>query len=88
MLGISKRAKNMRLSQNLTQEGLSLRSGVSLGSLKRFERTGEISIKSLIDIAVSLGCLNDFEQLFQNQLPTTSLFNTKAIKVRKRGSVK
>ena len=65
MQDIATRAREIRLSQNLTQAGLSLRSGVSLGSLKRFEKTGEISLKSLIDIANALGCLSDFEQLFQ-----------------------
>ena len=85
---IAKRAKELRLSQNLTQEGLSLRSGVSLGTLKRFEKSGEISIKSLIDIANALGCLGDFEQLFQNNTATTSLFDVKETKVRQRGAIK
>ena len=88
MADIAKRAKELRLSQNLTQEGLSLRSGVSLGTLKRFEKSGEISIKSLIDIANALGCLGDFEQLFQNNTATTSLFDVKETKVRQRGAIK
>lgn len=87
MQDIATRAREIRLSQNLTQAGLSLRSGVSLGSLKRFEKTGEISLKSLIDIAVALGCLGDFEKLFQTKA-STSLFDTKEVKVRKRGAVK
>ena len=71
---IALRAKAKRLEQNLTQQGLSVRSGVSLGTVKRFERFGEISLKSLIDIALVLGCLDDFEELFKvNQTPT-SLF--------------
>lgn len=88
MADIAKRAKELRLSQNLTQEGLSLRSGVSLGTLKRFEKSGEISIKSLIDIANALGCLSDFEQLFQNNTTATSLFDVKETKVRQRGAIK
>ena len=39
MQEIAERAKFKRLEQNLTQEGLALRSGVSLGSIKRFERS-------------------------------------------------
>ena len=88
MQDIAKRAREIRLSQNLTQAGLSLRSGVSLGSLKRFEKSGEISLKSLIDIANALGCLGDFEQLFQNNTATTSLFDVKETKVRQRGAIK
>ena len=86
MQDIALKAKTMRLEQNLTQQGLSARSGVSLGTIKRFERFGEISLKSLIDIALALGCLDDFEELF-NQTPT-SLFNSNNDKHRKRGTIK
>lgn len=85
---IATRAKDKRLEQNLTQEGLALRSGVSLGSVKRFERTGEISLKSLIDIALTLGCLENFEALFADNALKGSLFESKEEKKRKRGSVK
>lgn len=88
MQEIASRAKDMRLKQNLTQEGLALRSGVSLGSIKRFERTGEISLKSLIDIALALGCMDDFEDLFADNTLKGSLFDIKDEKKRKRGSVK
>lgn len=88
MQEIATRAKDQRLEQNLTQEGLALRSGVSLGSIKRFERTGEISLKSLIDIALALGCLDDFDTLFADHAPRGSLFENKDEKKRKRGSVK
>lgn len=56
--------RQFRLAQNLTQKGLALRSGVSLGSIKRFEASGEISLSSQLDIAMALGCLRDFESLF------------------------
>lgn len=88
MQEIATRAKGKRLEQNLTQEGLALRSGVSLGSIKRFERTGEISLKSLIDIALALGCLEDFVSLFADNAPRGSLFENKDEKKRKRGSIK
>ena len=39
-------------------------SGVSLGSLKRFENTGEISLVSLLKLAIVLDCAEEFEQLF------------------------
>lgn len=59
--------KNVRIRRKeakLTQEQLSKKSGVSLGSIKRFERTGEIALTSLIKISVALGCQEDFLQLF------------------------
>ena len=52
--------KQKRLDKNLTQEGLSLKSGVSLGSIKRFEQSGQIALESLLKIAFVLECLDDF----------------------------
>ncbi|MCI7420327.1 MAG: helix-turn-helix transcriptional regulator [Alphaproteobacteria bacterium] len=88
MQDIALKAKTMRLEQNLTQQGLSARSGVSLGTIKRFERFGEISLKSLIDIALALGCLDDFEELFNKNQTPTSLFHSNSDKHRKRGTIK
>ena len=45
-------------------EKLSEKSGVSLGSLKRFERTGQISLLSLTKLAVALGMQQELERLF------------------------
>ncbi len=63
-MDIAARMKRLRKHKKLTQAQLSARSDVSLGSLKRFERTGQISLSSLIKIAFALGCEDDFEQLF------------------------
>ena len=48
----------------MSQGQLSQLSGVSFGSLKRFEQTGEISLSSLVLIADALGCGGDFDALF------------------------
>lgn len=61
---IAMRVRARRKEKNITQVCLSKRADVSLGSIKRFEQTGEISLTSLIKIAYALGCENDFEQLF------------------------
>lgn len=61
---IVKRMRDRRKEKKLTQANLSERSDVSLGSLKRFEQTGEISLSSLIKIAFALGCEDDFNNLF------------------------
>ena len=70
---LAARAKARRLELNITQMELAERSGVSLGSLRRFERTGEISLASLLELALVLGELKQFTSLF---LPfqQTSLF--------------
>ncbi len=61
---IANRMRARRKEKKLSQTELSTRSDVSLGSLKRFESTGEISLSSLIKVAFALGCEDDFEHLF------------------------
>ncbi|MDR1953755.1 MAG: helix-turn-helix transcriptional regulator [Clostridiales Family XIII bacterium] len=53
-----------RKEHGFSQEELSQRSGVSLGSLKRFENRHEISLKSLIKLAIALDAEDDFALLF------------------------
>lgn len=62
--GVSDRLRNARKSIKMSQDVLADRSGVSLGSIKRFERTGEISLSSLLKLAMVLGYENDFNNLF------------------------
>jgi transcriptional regulator with XRE-family HTH domain len=64
MLEVANRAKELRLSQNLSRKTLAAKSGVSEPSIKRFECTGEIAFLSLLKIAHAMGCLDDFSQVF------------------------
>ncbi len=64
---IAKKVSARRREKNITQEKLSVNSDVSFGSIKRFERTGEISLSSLIKIAFALGLENDFDLLFSKK---------------------
>jgi transcriptional regulator with XRE-family HTH domain len=59
------RHKALRKQAGFSQSELAKRSGVSLGSLKRFELTGQISLESLLQLADVLNRLNDFEAIFQ-----------------------
>ena len=63
---LAKRIRGIRKRRRLTQQGLSERSGVSLGTLKRFETTGQISLLSLTKLAIALGCENEIRSLFDN----------------------
>ena len=65
--GIAERMRARRKEQGLTQQELSRKSGVSLGSLKRFEREHQISLESLMKIAFALGCEDDFGALFSKR---------------------
>lgn len=59
--------KKKRKKRKLTQAELSARAGISVGSLRRFEQTGEISFVSLLKIAVVLGEMNQFAELFTSR---------------------
>ncbi len=61
---IAKREQAARKQRGLTQQQLSDRSGVPLGTLRRFEQTGQISFDALIRLARALGCEADFDLLF------------------------
>ena len=61
---LADRARAARLAADLTQEGLAERSGVSLGTLKRFERTGAASLEVVARIAIALRLESCFEGLF------------------------
>jgi transcriptional regulator with XRE-family HTH domain len=63
---IASRIRDIRKRKKLSQQKLSEKSGVSLGSVKRFENSGEISLSSLIKIAIALNCEDDLEQLFKD----------------------
>ena len=66
---ITRNVRAYRKARKLTQRRLSEMSGVSYGSVKRFESSGEIALLSLLKIAVVLDCTEAFEQLFANQAP-------------------
>lgn len=64
---LANRLKGRRLARNLTQEGLARRSGVALGTLKKFERTGAISLVSFVRLVIALGEEATLERLMADQ---------------------
>lgn len=62
---LAKRAKERRLSMDLSQGGVARRAGISPGTIKRFEKTGHISIDSLLNIAFVLDAADAFSSLFR-----------------------
>lgn len=61
---LAEKIKEQRKKLKISQENLAQKSGVSLGSIKRFETQYEISLQSFIKIAVALDLDSDFEKLF------------------------
>jgi transcriptional regulator with XRE-family HTH domain len=62
---LAARHKLLRKKLRLSQKEMAERSGVSLGSLKRFENTGKISLEALLKLAHLCGRLKDFDTIFQ-----------------------
>jgi len=60
--------RQRRKALGYTQLELSSRSGVSLGSLKRFENSGQISLESLLKLAFILECLGDFDGVCEERV--------------------
>ena len=60
------RVKDIRKRRGYTQESLADASGVSYGSIKRFETTGMISLISLTKIAIVLDCKDQIVDMFDN----------------------
>lgn len=65
---IAGRMVKLRKRKKLTQKNLSVKAGVSLGSLKRFEQSGEISLQSFTKLAIALEVEGELESLF-SQVP-------------------
>ncbi len=67
VLKIQDRRKKLKISQ----VELAQKSGVSLGSVKRFESKYQISLSSLIKIAIALDLDKDFDNLFNHKSYTS-----------------
>ncbi len=63
LISIAQNVALLRKEQGWTQQDLAEKSDVSYGSIKRFERLGQISFESLLKIVESLGRLSEFENV-------------------------
>lgn len=66
-LEISQRFKIIRKNRKVSQQRLSELSGVSYASIRRFEKTGDISLTSLVKLALALQLYDDLDNLFKIQ---------------------
>ena len=65
---IAERFRRIRKRRSISQQKMAEMSGVSYGSIKRFEATGQISLLSLTRLAIALDMANDLRSLF-TQIP-------------------
>lgn len=84
---IAKQMQAKRLSFNFSQKTLSERSGVSLSVIKKFERTGKISLESFLKLTLVLDFLKKLKELFDEPASETfkSLDELLKDNTRKRG---
>lgn len=62
----------LRKRKKISQKELAAKSAVSLGSVKRFEQSGEISLKSFTKLAIALEVEGELEALF-TEVPFDSI---------------
>ena len=70
MKELAGRLKAYRKKAGYSQLEMADRSGVTYGSLKRFERTGKISLEGLWLLSIALGCDNQLDMLFSKPMLT------------------
>ena len=74
------RLRAHRLAQNLQQNELAARAGVSERALRNFERSGRGSFDLLLRVAMALGLIESMSNLFE--------LKPKSIKAMERASLK
>ena len=71
-LVVANNTRNLRKRLKLSRQKLSEISGVSYGSIKRFEESGNISFLSLTKIAIALDAVDDIKKMF-SEIPYKSI---------------
>ncbi len=75
--------RELRKKAKLSQAELAERSGVSLGSIKRFESTGHISLESFLKLLLILNRLDDFDAILEHKDNMDSIENLFSSKTRR-----
>ena len=61
---LAQKMKSLRKRRKITQKQLAARSNVSYATLRKFEKTGQISFESFIKICMELGLTDELNNLF------------------------
>lgn len=62
---LGRRVESLRLARSWKRDTLAARSGVSASTIKRFERTGTITLDGLLRLCAALDRLTDFERTLE-----------------------
>ena len=82
------RVRELRIRQNITHKELAERVGVVECTIKRFEKTGEAQFRTVLGIALVLGRLEDFTELFKIPDVPASLYHPEQKTHRQRARKK
>jgi transcriptional regulator with XRE-family HTH domain len=85
---IAERVKARRLEKDLTQKAFATRAGMGYDAYRKFELTGEISLRNLVLCAMVLDELDSFSNLFSTRQYTSldALIESRQTKTKKRGT--
>ena len=61
---LAKKLRAIRKRKKITQKQLASRSNVSYATLRKFEKTGQISLESFVKITMELGVVDEINDLF------------------------
>ncbi len=84
---IAGKVKVRRLEKDLTQKAFAARAGIGYDAYRKFETTGEITLRNLVQCALVLDDLEGFNELFVTKQYTSldALIESKQTKIKKRG---
>lgn len=87
--GIAERAKERRLERNITKKAFAKRVGVGYDAYRRFENTGEITLRNLVMCSIALDDVDSLMELFtkKSYQSIDEIIKTQDSKKRKRGSI-
>jgi len=85
---IAEKVRGKRLDQNLTQRAFAKRAGVGYDAYRKFENTGEVTLRNLVLFAFVLDDTDSFLDLFSRKTwkSIDEIMKAKEVKKRKRGS--
>lgn len=86
--GIAGKVKERRLEKNLTQKAFAARAGIGYDAYRKFENSGEITLRGLVLCAIALDDTEGFFELFtrKSYQSVDEILNEKKKKKRQRGT--
>lgn len=81
---LARRLKRARLAQSLQQADVAERAGVSVGTIKTLERTGQSTLTSLIRVAQALGLVDSLQHLFEFEVHSIADMESATLPIRQR----